>query len=446
MDKSVTPPTHEEAGYTTYTCSSCQYTYDASFVAPVPHDLKSEVTAPSCTAEGYTTYVCDCGYTYKSDFTAPVPHVYREEVIEPTCTAEGYMQSTCNCGYSFKSSYTPPLMHSFKIIEDISATCTTEGYKTGECERCKERYTYDIVSPLGHDLTVKHGYVSLYNGLAASDYTCSRCELGYTGNFLFYGDVYHGAYVDNTEVLAKGIDVSYHNSNQNSDGSYAPLDFDIIKAAGFDFAILRAGYIGTSGTFVTDKVFEQNYAAARAAGLYVGAYIYSYAYTREDARAEALAMIQALDGKQFEYPIFFDIEYGDDIITQKGLTRQSITEICNEFISTMQDAGYFAALYTNNKWLTEYLLTSQVTATFDIWYARYLYTDNTIVVNEATWNTEKYGKQMAMWQFSETGTIDGIYDNDTGELQRFDLNYCYKDYPALIKKYGLNGFPLELGI
>lgn len=39
-----------------------------------------------------------------------------------------------------------------------------------------------------------------------------------------------------------------------------------------------------------------------------------------------------------------------------------------------------------------------------------------------------------MWQYSWKGKIDGI----SGGV---DCNYCYKDFPAIIKNAGLNGFP-----
>ena len=68
---------------------------------------------------------------------------------------------------------------------------------------------------------------------------------------------------------AKGIDVSVHNGN---------IDFQKVKAAGYDFVILRAGY----GREITqkDSTFEKNYKNAKAAGLQVGAYWYSYATFR----------------------------------------------------------------------------------------------------------------------------------------------------------------------
>ncbi len=405
--------------------------------------MTETIVEPTHDKQGRTVYFCnDCEYTYESNFVAPLGHAMTKEVHEPTCTDEGYTYNFCQCGYHFNSDYVAPLPHALALTEEVAPTCDREGYKIFDCTRCGEHRTYDVAAPLGHELTEERGFVSLTDRVADSHYTCSTCGLDYIGNNIFYKDVYHGAYVDTSDVLTKGIDVSKHNHNIDNEGNYLPLDWNLIKSSGYDFVILRAGYMGSGNIFVTDPVFEMDYTAAKAAGLGVGAYIYSYAYTVEDARAEAQAMLTTLAGKQFEYPIYFDIEYSDDKITEKGLTPEGITSICNEFISIMQDGGYFTALYTNNKWLTEYLIKEEVTVAFDIWYARYLYADKTIVVNEATWNSELYGAQMAMWQFSETGNIDGIYDLDKGAdvLQAFDLNYCYKDYPTLIKKYGLNGF------
>lgn len=95
----------------------------------------------------------------------------------------------------------------------------------------------------------------------------------------------------------KGIDVSQYQQN---------IDFKKVKASGVDFVIIRAGY----GKYANQKdpYFERHYKAAKAAGLKVGAYWYSYAASVEDAKAEAQTCINAIKGKTFEYPIYFDLE------------------------------------------------------------------------------------------------------------------------------------------
>ena len=70
---------------------------------------------------------------------------------------------------------------------------------------------------------------------------------------------------------------------------------------------------------------------------------------------------------------------------------------------------------------------AKVFSLYDVWYARYPLSE------KPTWNEQKYGKQLGMWQYSEEGKIDGISGN-------FDLNYAYKDYKEIMIKWGLNGF------
>lgn len=89
-------------------------------------DYSEEVTAPTCTANGYTTYTCDvCGDTYTGNETdalghsfvdgacsvCGIPdthtHVYTSKVTAPTCTEDGYTTYTCECGESYTEAGDP---------------------------------------------------------------------------------------------------------------------------------------------------------------------------------------------------------------------------------------------------------------------------------------------------------------------------------------------------
>lgn len=416
------------------------------------HEYMSEVTVePTHEKEGRTVYYClDCDYEYSSDFTPPVGHTLTEEVHEPTCTEQGYTYNYCSCGYHYNTDYVAPLGHTLSI-EAVAADCDTEGYKRAHCSVCGYHYNYDVVAPLGHELSVERTFVSLDNEQASATYDCSVCGLHYVGDEVFYHDIYKGAYVSNdTAALSKGLDVSYYQHDKDANGNYLPLDWEHIKAQGYDFVIIRIGYMGKGNVGVLDPVFEMNYEGAKAAGLDVGAYFFSWAYSLEDARAEAEFALSAIEGKQFEYPIYFDIEHKQEVIESKGLTPVMLTDICSEFINILQSNGYFAALYTGDSWMKANLDVAKVTSMFDIWYARYDYSSlSGVIVTEDTWDFNKYGDQMAMWQFSETGVIEGVYyehqKNEDGSAKQvfFDMNYVYKDYPSIMKKYGLNGYELE---
>ena len=62
-----------------------------------------------------------------------------------------------------------------------------------------------------------------------------------------------------------------------------------MKAAGYEFAILRIGYrgYGEEGTLNADEKFEQNMENARKAGIDVGVYFFSQAVNDEEAKEEA---------------------------------------------------------------------------------------------------------------------------------------------------------------
>ena len=391
--------------------------------------IASETVAPTCDKVGKTNNTClECGEVFVTDVTLPHGHSFSVSTIAASCDEPGYDIHACSvCGVEYKSAYTLTPGHMLSITE-IPPTCNTEGYKSAECQVCEYEFTYDVTAPTGHTFVESRNTPSAQNQVGSTTYTC-HCGFSYVGDYRFYSDIFRGAYVENTAVLAKGVDVSYHNHNLAPDGvSRLPLDWGAIRKSGYDFAILRAGYRNRA-----DVCFEMNYADARAAGLELGAYFYSYARSVAEAREEALFCLGLLEGKQFEYPIFFDVEDA----TLENLGRDTLTEICITFVSTLQQNGYYAAIYTNNNWLKNILHTDKITVLFDVWYARYL--SATDIVTQAVWNAEKYGKQMAMWQFSQTGVIDGLSRPD-GTPIYFDLNYAYRDYPTLIRALGYNGF------
>lgn len=405
--ETVHAPTCSLEGYVLNECRDCGYSYKSDFVEPTGHTLTETVVAPTCTEEGYTSYACECGYHYDTAFLAPLGHTYTSKITEATCTEEGYTTYTCGvCEYEFRAKRTVPNGHSL-FAETVAATCTEEGYTLHKCANCNYSFKTDFITP-AHTFTVeKHaptigttGYVS---------HKCSVCEYAYNSDFVWYSDIFSGAEGEGNGVLARGIDISAYNKD---------VDFSALKKAGIDYVILRVG-TGYSGK---DELFEQYYTAAKAAGLGVGCYYYTYAYSVADALGDAERVKEYIKGKTFEYPIYFDLE--DD--SQKRLDKQLLMDMCYAFCNSMIEAGYFPGIYCNLNWAENILHTEQLVTLFDVWLARY---------NEYLPDAY-YDDQFGMWQYTETGSIDGV----TGKA---DLNYCYKNYPAIIQKYGFNGFDKE---
>jgi GH25 family lysozyme M1 (1,4-beta-N-acetylmuramidase) len=220
--------------------------------------------------------------------------------------------------------------------------------------------------------------------------------------YTYYGITKNSVTTDTKNVICKGIDVSKHQGK---------IDWDKVKASGkVDFAIIRAGY--GKETSQVDNQFERNYTACKRVGIPVGAYWYSYATTTAEAEQEANVFLKTISGKLFEYPIAYDIE--------ESKSLSNATKLCSAFCDAIEKAGYYAAIYTFKSAL-ENNLDDSVKSRYDIFLSH-------VGVSKSSYSGD-YG----LWQYSWTGKIDGI----TADV---DLDYAYKDYPAIIKKAGLNGF------
>ena len=204
--------------------------------------------------------------------------------------------------------------------------------------------------------------------------------------------------------MIKGIDVSKWQGNVN---------FQKVKDSGISFVIIRAGYGNL--TSQKDKCFEENYRKAKAAGFDVGAYWYSYAMSVEEAREEAKACLSVIKGKQFEYPVYFDLEEQKQFA--KG--REFCDSIVNAFCSELEKNGYFVGLYISRSPL-ERFISESTAKKYALWVAEY--------------NSKcRYKGDYGMWQYSSKGKVNGISGN-------CDMNYCYKNYPSVIKNGGFNGY------
>lgn len=204
--------------------------------------------------------------------------------------------------------------------------------------------------------------------------------------------------------MSRGIDISKHNGD---------IDFAKVKASGIDFVIIRAGY----GKVMSQKDprFEEYYASAKAVGLDVGAYWYSYANTIPEGVAEAQCCLEAIKGKRFEYPIYFDLEEQ----SQFAQGKKFCSELVNTFCQHLEVAGYFAGLYISRSPLQTHI-SDRVAKRYALWIAEY---------NKQC----KYSGSYGMWQHTSQGRVDGI----KGDV---DLDICYVGYPNVIKRAKLNGY------
>lgn len=176
---SETAPTCTADGTTTYTCSVCGDTYTETTPA-TGHSYNSVVTAPTCTDEGYTTHTCStCGDTYTDSTVPALGHDYVETISSATCTTDGAATYTCSlCGDTY-TKVIPATGHKYTATV-VEPTCTEDGTTTYTCSVCGDTYT-ETTPATGHSYTsvvteptcTEEGYTT---------YTCENCGDSYTSD------------------------------------------------------------------------------------------------------------------------------------------------------------------------------------------------------------------------------------------------------------------------
>lgn len=238
-----------------------------------------------------------------------------------------------------------------------------------------------------------NGEVPYYPNIPAS--SCSTELFAYNE----YGRM---IYNDKNTDFTTGIDVSSHQGE---------IDWQAVANDGIDFAILRVGYrgYGSSGKICIDDMFKKNAKNAVAAGIKIGVYFYSQAITIEEAKEEALFVIDAIEDYDIDCPVVFDWENEPDLgMRTDNLSGDILTDCAVEFCDTIKANGYTPAVYFN---LTDAYKRYNLDKISDyvFWYAQH------------QGDAPLFYYQYNIWQYSDTGTVDGISGN-------VDLNICFSSF------------------
>ena len=152
------------------------------------------------------------------------------------------------------------------------------------------------------------------------------------------------------------------------------IDFEAVKKAGCDFAIIRIGFsTGDDDVADLDNTYKENIINARSAGLKTGVYIYSY------------------DGVKLDLPVAFDWEDFGQFQTY-NMNFRDVNRLYDVFSDELSKAGYDCMLYSSKNYLED---VWEDTDKRPVWLAHY------------TGSTDYEGPYM-IWQASNTGRIDGI--------------------------------------
>ncbi len=198
----------------------------------------------------------------------------------------------------------------------------------------------------------------------------------------------------------KGIDVSHFQGN---------IDWNRVKE-NIDFAILRLGWIGNTN-HTLDTKFETYYRDCKNAGIPIGVYVYNYCNSQERAQNGAEWAVNQLKDKSIDLPIYIDMEDR----TIENLGKNKLTNICIAFNTVIENAGYWAGVYANLNWYTNYLNKDTIKERYTTWVAHYGVSQ------------DRYEGQYDMLQYSDTGKLVGISGN-------VDMDIMYRDLINEIKE------------
>lgn len=231
--------------------------------------------------------------------------------------------------------------------------------------------------------------------------------------------------------MIKGIDISkWQGSIPKFDG---------------DFIIIRAGYSGTE-----DNKFREHYNNAIKLGKKVGVYWYSYALSTSQAKNEARKCLEVIKGLNISMGVWFDMEDADEYKKKNGFgfTKLNISSICNAFCEIIENAGYYAGIYSSYYYLKNYISCPK----YDKWVAFWGNNDGSMT-SDMTTTLRNMGA--SIWQYTSKlggANLDGdvllhndisIYDVQPDKI-KIDFDSITKELKnrmnevidEVMKKYG----------
>ena len=239
----------------------------------------------------------------------------------------------------------------------------------------------------------RYYFFPILDNIEKHGFTETDFEVGDDGFLEYVGD-------DPTIHIKKGLDVSRFQGK---------INWEKVKAAGVDFAIVRAGLRGTTeGKLLPDDYFKDNVEGATENGIDVGVYFYSQALNETEAMEEVQMILDLIEPYDITYPVVIDVESAEsDNARTANLSTDEYEKVVKVFCDTVKKAGYTPMVYGNVKSFT-LLMDAIDVDDYDIWIAYYglpLY----------------YPYHFDIWQYTSSGQVDGI-DGDV------DLNICLTDY------------------
>ena len=164
--------------------------------------------------------------------------------------------------------------------------------------------------------------------------------------------------------------------------------------------MIRCGYRAYgSGLLVEDTSFNTYTTNAIKNNIDVGVYFYSQALNKEEAIEEANYVLTLVKPYNITYPIAIDVEaIENDSFRQENLSASELTDVIIAFCDTIKAAGYTPLIYSNLLYFMDNVELERLEG-YDKWFAGYQTA------------SPYYPYKYAMWQYTSTGSINGVSGN-----------------------------------
>ncbi|PDY46423.1 N-acetylmuramoyl-L-alanine amidase [Bacillus pseudomycoides] len=196
--------------------------------------------------------------------------------------------------------------------------------------------------------------------------------------------------------MSFGIDVSHHEGRIN----WNQVKNDPNQV---NFMITKVTEGSEQGTNYIDPTFQYNINGANNVGILTGAYHFFRAISVNDAKQEAAFFIKNIQSVTLTAPVFVDVEVND-----ANLDPDTLTDAVNAFLTELKNAGYTSTgVYSNLYFFQNSLNASRLQNTL-LWIARY--------------STRGPGMDCDIWQYTDTGSVQGINGNVDCNISYVDLD------------------------
>jgi lysozyme len=215
------------------------------------------------------------------------------------------------------------------------------------------------------DANTMQAQVSDKNGKRLFEVQLSRIDTDYTPG----------------EAVTMGVDVSHHSG---------AVDWDKVKAAGFDFAYIKA----SEGVDNPDAMFDSHWQGIQSSGMARGAY--HFYVTEDDPVEQATFFASRLGDDPGELPPAVDVE-----LLGHHTDTQRMTETLKVFLATLeQKTGVKPMVYSDSKFWDVYY--EPVFGDYPLWMAEY-----GVHMPKPPFGWDNW----LFWQHAQNQIVDGVEKN-----------------------------------